>query len=323
MKQLNIFLILLLFSACSKDNPELPYFSDWTEIKAKAESGAFSDIYFLNDNFGIICGTSGTLLKTTDGGLSWYEEGLETDILLDVAFILDENTFAAGGDHSLFFIKDEANYFKEYSTPKEINGIMMLTNKLWYIHGFDNIFKTTDAGVNWNLIYNSPDFLLRGMVFTSSGTCYAYGGGTASDWIDGEILSSGFLSKTTDGGDNWVELQDSVITTAELMGTYFINNNTGYIANYFGEIYKTTDGGKNWNYIDSTGTWIDNLLFINEDTGYYPRIEKLYKTTDGGENWEIDLDMFSHETFIVKTIDTENYLYLLNGDGSVYKKSID
>jgi len=68
-----LIILLALFSACSENNfePEPQYLPDWTEIKGKSELNIFYDIYFLNDNFGLISGTSGTLLKTPDGGANW------------------------------------------------------------------------------------------------------------------------------------------------------------------------------------------------------------------------------------------------------------
>jgi len=68
-----LIILLALFSACSENNfePEPQYLPDWTEVKGKSEFNLFYDIYFLNDNFGLISGTSGTLLKTPDGGANW------------------------------------------------------------------------------------------------------------------------------------------------------------------------------------------------------------------------------------------------------------
>lgn len=322
-----LIILLALFSACSKDNiePEPEHIPDWIEIKGKSEFDLFNDIYFLNDNFGLISGTSGTLLKTPDGGSTWKKMDVGTEITLSRTSGLDEKTFAAAGN-SLFVTTDQGNSFSEIISLQDvgrISDIKFINKQLWYVVGGNRVYKTIDGGTNWNLIYSIESLNLYRMHFTSANTFYVFGGNHWNNWMGtGEIWSYGFLSKTTDGGDNWVEFQDSIIISTELFGISFINDNVGYVTNGFKEIYKTTDGGYHWTYINSSDFSPGGLLFINEHTGYCPSGKKLYKTTDGGANWKVDLDLDSLEfSSIQKIIKTENYLYVLDFVGRVFKKS--
>lgn len=322
-----LIILLALFPACSKNNfePEPQYVPDWIEINGKSELNIFYDIYFLNDNYGLISGSSGILLKTTDGGSTWQKMDVGTEISLFQTSGLDENTFAAAGN-SLYVTTDQGNSFSEIislDVARGISSIKFITKHLWYVAGGNRVYKTIDGGANWDLIY-SPSLNLYRMHFTSANTFYVFGGAHWNSWMGSdEIDSDGFLSKTTDGGDNWVEFQDSIIISTELLGVSFINDNVGYMTNLSREIYKTTDGGYNWIYINSPDFYTFKMLFINEQTGYCPSRKKLYKTTDGGANWKVDLDLDSlQSSSIQKVIKTENYMYVLDFVGRVFKKSI-
>jgi len=239
---------------------------------------------------------------------------------------LDENIFAAAGN-SLFVTTDQGNSFSEIISLQDIGhirDIKFINQQLWYVVGNSRVYITTDGGLNRDLIYSIDSLILYRMHFTSANTFYVFGGNHWNNWMGtGEIDSDGFLSKTTDGGDTWVEFQDSLITSTELTGISFINDNVGYVTNGYKEIYKTTDGGYNWTYINSPDFPTNRLLFINEYTGYCPSSEILYKTTDGGANWKVDLDLDSLEfSTIQKIIKTENYLYVLNMEGRIFKRSL-
>ena len=60
-------------------------------------------------------------------------------------------------------------------------------------------------------------------------------------WIVG---SGGFITKTTNAGNEWIEQNSG--TTSTLKSVQFINQNTGWICGEGGLILKTTDGGLNW-----------------------------------------------------------------------------
>ena len=321
-----LIISLAIFSSCSKNNPEPEHIPDWIEIKGKSEFNFFHDIYFTDDHFGLISGSSGSLLKTTDGGYTWQKMDVSTEIPLFLTSGLDENLFTAAGN-SLFVTTDQGNSFSEVISLQDIGhirDIKFINQQLWYVVGNSRVYITTDGGLNRDLIYSIDSLILYRMHFTSANTFYVFGGNHWNNWMGtGEIHSDGFLSKTTDGGDNWVEFQDSIIISTELYGISFINDNVGYITNSFHEIFKTTDGGYNWTYINSPDFYTNKMLFITEHTGYSPSIKKLYKTTDGGVNWKVDLDLDSlQSSFIQKVIKTENYMYVLDLEGRIFKRSL-
>ena len=114
-------------------------------------------------------------------------------------------------------------------------------------------------------------------------------------WIVG---SKGFIKKTTNAGNDWVQQNSG--TSLTLRSVQFINSNVGWICGDEGLIIKTTDGGQNW-FDQSSGTTVllTNLKFCNEFIGYVIGYnETILKTTDGGltwvtQNYDSNFDLFS------------------------------
>jgi len=134
------------------------------------------------------------------------------------------------------------------------------------------ILKTTDGGINWNLMPSGTTRNLEMVWFTNTET-----GFVTSD--------SGFIMKTTDGGVTWQELQSG--TTEEFNDIYFYNETLGFIAGMHGQLLRTKDGGETWQraFIDIYSN-VYSVHFVNENIGYAAAsMRTVYKTIDGGDTW--------------------------------------
>lgn len=122
------------------------------------------------------------------------------------------------------------------------------------------------------------------------------------DTLTGFIVQSrfnpdtSFISKTTDGGNNWIA---TAFTNSYLTSIEFTNDNTGYCSGRStpnGIIFKTTNSGINW-FLVSTISYSSILMdcrFVNSDTGWVCSDDLtsggLWRTTDGGINWHKQLN---------------------------------
>ena len=111
-------------------------------------------------------------------------------------------------------------------------------------------------------------------------------------------------------------------------GTYFINENTGFIYGGKETILKTTDGGINW-YLVYSGVYIyywqciNEIEFINETTGFAIADNgQLFKSSDTGETWELietgvdfDLDVLEFSDDNIGFIFGYDDVYLKTTDG--------
>lgn len=125
------------------------------------------------------------------------------------------------------------------------------------------------------------------------------------DSLNGWLVTDGsfngndtsYIMSTTNGGDNWT-IQNS--KKEKLTSIQFLDMNTGYAAGGSNgttamSIYKTTNAGINWQALNNiTGIVIDDLFFVNKDTGWVCEEDflfgGLYKTTTGGLSWQRQLN---------------------------------
>ena len=202
-----------------------------------------------------------TILKTSDGGLSWSEV-LNIDSVWEfrsVKFIDNGNIIALGWGGSsdsnssnaggmIFKSTDQGsnwslqffryNYFTDVSFTDD-STIFISANK-W---GDGLVYKSTNQGFNWNLIFTqSGNVSLEGIeFFKGSGTGMIFG-----TYYD--LITYAFARRTTDYGASWGQLQLLDTTGYNLLyGGIMISSYNQYITggNPFGQaaIYHTTNGG--------------------------------------------------------------------------------
>ena len=265
-----IFLILITYYSL------LIAQSGWIESPTSANR-AIRDIYFVNANTGWGVGDS-TIIKSTNGGLNWtrqyfYYLGITANFNT-VRFLNEYTGYAAGGHYTGFY-----DFYYNY------------------------IFKTTDGGLNWNLLYNvqgGASSVITKIFPIDENIIYLTSAGSAMN------AASGGVSKSTNGGLNF----SLCISKGESNSIYFVNANTGWVNTYFwtdvpadkAYILKTTNGGLNWieQYKDSlnNATRIYSIQFFNQNTGFavgskfYNNKTKFFKTTNGGVSW--DTVLYNH-----------------------------
>ena len=148
----------------------------------------------------------------------------------------------------------------------------------------------------------------------SGGIAYYYSVFFIND-LTGWAAGVDTISKTTNGGNNWVSTQ---LSGLDLRSIFFVNSNTGFTVGKYAKILKTTNGGGNW-VQQVAPLWTYNLysvFFINEMTGWAcggstpisnsmaDSICGIIKTTDGGSNWfSVFTHVFSYDFEEIQFID--------------------
>ncbi|HEY2932105.1 MAG TPA: SBBP repeat-containing protein [Acidobacteriota bacterium] len=119
----------------------------------------------------------------------------------------------------------------------------------------------------------------------------------SSDWpkvnpTQSTIAGGGGISKTTDGGNRWTDINSGLSNTAVFaLAADPINPNVVY-AGTLGGVFKTINGGMNWSYVlqSSSSQFAPTFsLAINPSNsntlyaGSFPGV--IYRSADGGSSW--------------------------------------
>ncbi len=215
----------------------------------------------------------GTIVKTSDGGLTWSNQDPGgTDTLNAVYFLNATQGWAAGDNGAMLRSVDGGAHWTRSAVDTG--------------DAFESVFFT-DASNGW-ATSNAP--IQYGGAYTG------FSGYQASMW------------HSTDGGQTWS--QQTVPASASLLKrVFFIGANTGFAAGMkrtgydsfanpltLGALYGTTDGGRTWNelFTTSAGFTFTALYFTDASNGWASGFAHMsdysgactFNSTDGGKTWQ-------------------------------------
>lgn len=224
------------------------------------------------------------MLHTTDGGNTWNK-------------ILD--------DYSYKFTK---LFFKNALNGFAIDG--------------NDVFKTSDGGLNWASVFTSPGEAINDFQFTSSNNLYTCGsegaiynspdngntwtplyktathGSTISfiqfpDIKHGWLFSNSlYLLSTSDSGNTWADRTPSY-SIFQTNSMDFTDSLRGWVvglypAGSFGQILHTVNGGMSYNFQLNTGNY--SFISVNFSDSLHGLAgttnRTIYYTSNGGATWD-------------------------------------
>jgi len=168
------------------------------------------------------------------------------------------------------------------------------SNTGWVVGYSGEVFRTNNAGTNWNLIFTSTfGSEFRSVGFFDSNT------GLIGTLIQGD--SNKILYRTINGGSNWTAVTNITGRRPQgICGISIVNENLAYACGrYFGSgrVIKTTDKGVSWNLVLSDTSLVRTLIdcyFWSPDSGIavggsLPNLmgsAVVLRTTNGGSSWQ-------------------------------------
>jgi len=245
-------------------------------------TGDMWGLQMLNDTLGWACGNVNSLIKTTDGGQSW------------------QRIFTPGYTSDYWWLE-------------------FLNENYGFIAGNGYVLRTTNGGINWDIIPAGDSYPLFCLDVIDSlhiaaagygGTNYSaknlYSSDGGNNWIVGDTLTTeavnciqyvnpdtGYLvmtnvsaRKTTNRGQDWT----GIVAGGEYEMQFFELANVGYSVGTGLRISKTENSFENWQRLVINDNFSD-VFFINEEVGFAVSgvlsvFQGLYKTTNGGTHWE-------------------------------------
>ena len=157
MKQLFYLLLLISLVACENDTDEQEPTLQTITVSpiTTGNSETFTDISFGTTKVGYICGSMGTLLKTTDSGNTWVR--IQSNIQPSL------NCIQALDDKNIYTARNELYHTKDGGTTWETAGLENVGSGIFDLHfvnsgtGFiakNGIMKSTDSGKTWTLKFD-------------------------------------------------------------------------------------------------------------------------------------------------------------------------
>lgn len=197
------------------------------------ESSTTKDLYkvkFVNDSIGYIAGEKGTILKTIDGGISWFSIGVDMSYsLYDITTLGSDTCWISGGRNHNWYLE-----------PGDSVGVLLRTvngGQSW------DIDSSYNEAVNKILLVNDS---LAYMVRTSTDTSLIYISTNLGDTFS-QITS---ISEIEDG-----------LGVHKITDVNYYNGKIRVCTYPFAYVYYSDDSGESWHNCSSYG---HKLLPINE-----------------------------------------------------------
>ncbi len=271
MKKIIFMLFIIIFSSQIAE-------AQWY-VQQSGTTSALYDIEFINKSTGWCCGNGGYIIKTTNGGENWIQQGagvtfeplfgihaVDSNIVYAVGFFRTVVKTTNGGEN---WIKVESGMLGDgrYTCVFFMNANTGCIGNFGPGYG---VRRTTDGGQIINTI--------------------PFGGYPEDMYFKDDLNGVGvgglsYIYRTTDGGLNWSSF--SLVLNGDFYRVSFINENTGYTASTRA-VYKTTNFGLSWDSVGHVTPFnfdVPSIEFCNENTGWAGTQAPVYKTTNGGRDW--------------------------------------
>ncbi|NRA13680.1 MAG: hypothetical protein HRT57_17200 [Crocinitomicaceae bacterium] len=263
---------------------------------------------------------SGMIFQSNNGGTSW-------DTILHVVNpsggwmykveVIDSNSIYCTNRSPIFYKTNDAGntwdtiHFPTVSTVATDAIHFMNTDTGLVSNWYGEIFKTTDAGLNWNIVYNSalPFYPITDISCPTDSTCYAC------------TIGSPSILKSVDGGDSWNFSPSSTMVLGLASSIFAINEDIIIAIASSSTIYKSIDAGITWDSIATpVTTGLQDVYFYDNIGFIVGNNEAILKTQDYGETWSID-------NYVSTSTEVINAVHMINGTtaiavsdlGSVYR----
>jgi|GEM_PF-1865620 photosystem II stability/assembly factor-like uncharacterized protein len=201
----------------------------------------------------------------------------------------------------------------------------------WCCGYYEYILHTTDGGQNWSIQHQSvsPDLNIA-IDMVNADTGYVAGG---HNW------TSGWIYKTTDGGNIWNGTQ--VLPGRVIYDIFFIDTERGWAAGgnmaydtlwnawLWQYILKTTDGGESWDIVLADSSLNDpaqgelwGISFADSLNGVAVGYAgNIFTSNDGGQSWTRRSGVTNRQLFDVAHLKSLNFVAV--GDTGLIIRTVD
>jgi photosystem II stability/assembly factor-like uncharacterized protein len=239
---------------------------------------------FADAKVGIAVGGNATILRTTDGGVSWRTAPSvgAGKTMYGVAFADQDNGVIVGYNENVSAMRmwrttnGGVGWIEQTGQANaRLASVSFADDNIGIAVGQGGILmRTTNKGLTWSTPVSGTTNDLRGVCFGDAFNGVMVGGGGG--------MNEGVIFRTTDGGSTWGS--SSALGAPGLCSVFMVDGNTGWATGYGGWILKTTNGGVTWQKLTS-GSYrsLNGVHFTDNNTGWaVGERGTMLTTTDGG-----------------------------------------
>jgi photosystem II stability/assembly factor-like uncharacterized protein len=307
MKKITPFLTLFIvfLSACGKEKIQLTWQEQTSNVTFDLHAVHFDDA-----KNGIICGgrtwTSGFVLRTNNGGVTW-----QADSLLNKGFygLGTDGTSRSNREGSKTWIIGNSGHVFEFTKNDASFRWVGAPYDAWFrdvaVRGQTGIMVAGQSWQNGKLvrfdIKTGKKRQLDTFPQALESVCF-------SDSLTAHVVGYGLVLRSIDAGKTWKVQPD--LTDDYFQSVCFPSEKVGFIVGQNGGILKTTDGGASWFYLKKSkniGNPRFRAVFFSDILRGWICGEGgvMWRTVDGGASWQIVEGLPNVDFYAVFASDTE------------------
>ena len=275
-----LMLILYLFTSCAEESPppDDQQYKGW--VVGQAESGY------------------GTILSTTNDGLTWSRQGSQSQAsgvdLYDIHGLDKNYVWAAGGIYKGFGLilhsMDGGVNWGRQGTATTIPNVRLYavhainSLNIWAAGENNALLHSIDGGLTWNQVAltSIPPSIFYSI--TSFGTSSLWVVGACADTAFADTV--GVILTSKDAGTTWVR-QDATNQFPRKFHDVSAGNDSIVFVSGTGSVYKTVNGGGAWQQVFGSNRNMNGICAVDvENVWTVGDGDGIFHSTNGGAFWD-------------------------------------